>query len=459
MKASWRSTRGVSGAVVNLYESADGSKRLAAYLVPAEGADPSTDELRAFMRQTLPDYLIPNAFVRLTELPLLRSGKVDRKSLLPPTEETERSRVVGTPPTTRVQQAIAKAWEEEIGMAGVSIHDNFFELGGDSLAAMKVLARLEMDHGIRLEAEQMMNQSLGQLAAGVPGQDAADTAAAGAAAHAATADAGAETALQPFFFGAEDRQLFGCLHASAQPAASVVVCPPMGHEYLFTHRSLRHLAQLLSADAQAGLEQSVLRFDYFGTGDSQGDAAQISLPGCTADAQAALAEAQRRQAAVGTAGALSIVGLRLGAVAAAQAAAATPAVQRVVLWDPVTDGMEHLAALRAVHLRISGREATHKPGAEFVELAGFPMPVALHSQIEALQRQPYAALAGKQVLLIDSSAEGSQTAFADWLKTQGVDVKLAHIPYPEIWNQDPYKTRLPTKILDQVCRWLAGDAA
>lgn len=434
---------GVQGAVVNVWETPDGAKRLAAYLVPLEGEGPSTEELRAFLKETLPEYVIPGAFVRMPQMPLLRSGKVDRKALPPPAIETDNTRPKGQPPRTATQKLIAKAWQEEIGRDDVGIHDNFFELGGDSLAALKVLARLELEFGIRLEAEQMMNQSLGQLAASLPGaeEDGTDHELAEPAL----------PALQAFYFGAAGEELFGTLQVPAGHArGGVVVCAPLGHEYLFTHRCLRHLSQLL-----AGQGQAVMRFDYLGTGDALGEASQVTLPQCRQGARTAVLEAGRRVPGQG----LAVIGLRLGAVVAAQAVAGLPGVDRVVLWDPVTRGAAYLDELRAVHERLSGAAAAVPGHGDIVELAGFPLARGFHDEIQTLGREPFAALAGKQVLVIDSSPDASQAPFSAWLVEQGIAARHVPIAYPEIWNQDPYKTRLPTRILDEICQWLGQDRA
>lgn len=436
---------GVQSAVVNVWETADGAKRLAAYLVPLQGEGPSTEALRAFLKETLPEYVIPGAFVRMPQMPLLRSGKVDRKALPPPAVEADRTRPTGQPPRTATQKLIAKAWQDEIGRDDVCIHDNFFELGGDSLAALKVLARLEMEFGIRLEAEQMMNQTLGQLAASLPGAQDDET-----------EEALAEPslpALQAFYFGPAEHALFGTLQVPAgsdHTRGGVVVCAPLGHEYLFTHRCLRHLGQLL-----AGQGQAVMRFDYLGTGDSLGEAEDVSLAGCEQGARSAMLEATQRLP--GTA--LSVIGLRLGAPVAAQAAAAMPGVDRVVLWDPVTTGATYLGELRSVHERLFGGPPAAVDAGDTVEMAGFPLSRRFHDEIQALGREPFAALAGKQVLVIDSTDEALQAPFCAWLIEQGVAATHVQIVYPEIWNQDPYKTRLPTRILDEICHWLGQDRA
>jgi len=114
--------------------------RLVAYVVAAEGAAaPSAAELRAHLGATLPDYMIPGAFVTLDRLPLTPSGKVDRRALPAPERAPERDHV---PPTTPAQKAIAGFWAEVLGVERVGVEDNFFEIGGHSLLVVRLHARI-----------------------------------------------------------------------------------------------------------------------------------------------------------------------------------------------------------------------------------------------------------------------------------------------------------------------------
>jgi len=114
--------------------------RLVAYVVAAEAAAaPSAAELRAHLGATLPDYMIPGAFVTLDRLPLTPSGKVDRRALPAPERAPERDHV---PPTTPAQKAIAGFWAEVLGVERVGVEDNFFEIGGHSLLVVRLHARI-----------------------------------------------------------------------------------------------------------------------------------------------------------------------------------------------------------------------------------------------------------------------------------------------------------------------------
>ncbi len=131
----------------------DGDARLVAYLVPLGDAVPSTAELRAFLRETLPEAMVPSAFVVLPALPLNPSGKVDRKALPAPgisgTGRPEMERAYEAP-RDPLEARLAGLWTELLGGLGVErvgIHDNFFELGGDSIQGAMLANRLQRELG------------------------------------------------------------------------------------------------------------------------------------------------------------------------------------------------------------------------------------------------------------------------------------------------------------------------
>jgi acyl carrier protein len=132
---------GVHTAVVMAREDRPGEKRLVAYVVASHEPTPTFSELRSFLKEKLPDYMIPSAFMFLDLLPLTPNGKVDRRAL--PTPDLERSRLETkfVAPRTPVEKVLAKIWSEVLGLERVGVHDNFFELGGNSLLATQVMSR------------------------------------------------------------------------------------------------------------------------------------------------------------------------------------------------------------------------------------------------------------------------------------------------------------------------------
>jgi amino acid adenylation domain-containing protein len=117
-------------------------KRLAAYVVPQPGQAPTSGELRGLLKEKLPSYMLPSAFVMLDSLPLTASGKVDRRTLPPPGRSRRGLDNRFLTARTPVEKVLMILWTEVIGIDEIGIHDNFAELGGDSLIAAQIASRV-----------------------------------------------------------------------------------------------------------------------------------------------------------------------------------------------------------------------------------------------------------------------------------------------------------------------------
>ncbi|MDZ4343798.1 MAG: amino acid adenylation domain-containing protein, partial [Candidatus Binatia bacterium] len=136
-------------SVVLAREEAPGDKRLVAYVVASDRAAATANELRAFLKEKLPEYMVPSAFVLLDAMPLTPNGKLDRKALPAPDQNSAGSAEDDVAPRTPVEELIAEIWVEVFKLDKVGIHDNFFDLGGHSLLATQVVSRLR--DGLRVE--------------------------------------------------------------------------------------------------------------------------------------------------------------------------------------------------------------------------------------------------------------------------------------------------------------------
>jgi amino acid adenylation domain-containing protein len=155
---------GVSESVVLAREDDPGDKRLVAYTVPATAEKPASTELRSWLKERLPEYMVPAAFVELEELPLMPNGKVDRKRL-PAPAKVSRSTENGDSPITPLQIRLAQIWEEVLKVQRVSLSDDFFDLGGHSLLAVKMMGRIREVFGKELPlALLFQSPTLGGLA-------------------------------------------------------------------------------------------------------------------------------------------------------------------------------------------------------------------------------------------------------------------------------------------------------
>jgi acyl carrier protein len=132
----------VRESVVVVRSSGSGDKRLVAYVVKRAEAEYSELALRQYLKQKLPEYMVPAVLVQLAELPLGTTGKVDRQAL--PEVEAARPELETkyVAPRTAVEEDLARIWREVLVVPHVGVEDNFFELGGHSLMATQVLSRV-----------------------------------------------------------------------------------------------------------------------------------------------------------------------------------------------------------------------------------------------------------------------------------------------------------------------------
>src|SRR4029077_2715038 len=146
IEAALRGHPGIREAAVLAREHGAGDRRLVAYVVPS-GSSLDGAELRRFLETSLPDYMVPSAFVDLAALPLTPNGKVDRRSLPEPGGWTSEAFVA---PWTPAEELLAEIWSEVLGVDRVGSGDDFFALGGQTLLATQVVSRVRTVFGVEL---------------------------------------------------------------------------------------------------------------------------------------------------------------------------------------------------------------------------------------------------------------------------------------------------------------------
>lgn len=335
-----RAAPGVDNAAVVAKSLPDGEKMLVAYVTRATGDARNNEQRAAELRQHLglhlPEHMLPARIVTLDALPLNLNAKLDRKALQELPLETTQSRAAGfRPPRTASERALAALFERALGFEGVGLDDHFFDLGGQSSSALQLIVEVQRELGVTLSGLSLLREPLEILATLCDQRSGRATPERVAAQRAAPADA-----CELFHFGHE-HSLFGVLHGPpvGKVERAVLICAPLGHEYLRAHFVLQRLARRLAAQ---GIP--TLRFDYYGCCDSLGDSADATCTRWQSDIVAA------RDALVKRTGARHVVGIgvRLGATLLASVA---PRLQlsSLALWDPVERGDQHLAELRQAH--------------------------------------------------------------------------------------------------------------
>jgi alpha/beta superfamily hydrolase len=260
--------------------------------------------------------------------------------------------------------------------------------------------------------------------------------------------------MEPFYFGESGKQLFGCYHApEAEPTrgCGVVLCYPMGHEYIQFHRAYRQLALHLS---RAGFP--VLRFDFFACGDSSGHCEEGSIHQWLLDITAAIGEMKRRSDVTK----LCLVGLRLGGTLSMMVGAERRDIGGMVLWDPVVSGTAYVNRLKTSHrkmLRFAHvKEKGDTKGDKVTEILGFAHTEALLIDIENLDLLSIEAKPADNILVIQSDEETDQRQLKKSLEGMRARVDFLHCPTPQIWTwiEDFGKVVVPYQVLQSVVFWM-----
>jgi acyl-CoA synthetase (AMP-forming)/AMP-acid ligase II/acyl carrier protein len=153
VEAALRENPEIEEAAVVVREDVAGEKRLVGYVVWREGAGAEIKELRSYLKQRLPDYLLPSALVALERLPLTPNGKLDRKML--PVPERRREEVPDLPSWTPMEEMLARVWGEVLRVERIGARDNCFELGGQSLMATSMISRVRSEIGIEMPLQSI----------------------------------------------------------------------------------------------------------------------------------------------------------------------------------------------------------------------------------------------------------------------------------------------------------------
>jgi len=149
----------VRDAVVAVRQDRHGDTRLVAYLAVTSAPGPTVSDLRRFLADLVPDYMVPAAFVCLDAFPLTPNGKVDRRALPEPGTGRQALDTTFVAPTTAFEQTLAGIWAEVLDLDRVGIHDRFLDLGGNSLLASRVFARIPAAFGVEPSMRELLAAS------------------------------------------------------------------------------------------------------------------------------------------------------------------------------------------------------------------------------------------------------------------------------------------------------------
>ena len=387
------------------YEEVQGKKHLIAYVARgSKELEPSF--LATYLKDQLPQYMVPNRYVLIESFPKTLNGKVDRTALPPPDESRVSRHEDFVAATSDLERRLAGIWSDVLNLPDVGIHDDFFALGGSSLLVTRVIAQISRQLKVEIPVRDFFaNPTVASISQHITIL-ASPNKANPQNNHLSRELRAKLPVVCPAYFQSHGYDLFGVryLPVGKRIDHAVLICPAYGHEYARAHRNLQQLAIQL---AQAGCD--VLRFDYSATGNSTGDCEEASLSNWRKDIAAA-AQFLRDKSRTFR---LSIVGVRLGATLANSSH--VPDVDTVVLWDPISEGAVMCQLLDEMHDRtlvgFSRFNAVRKR-TELDQSYGFCMTPQKRSEFHELRLRTTTQCARRRVV-IASREYATDEAIAD----------------------------------------------
>ncbi len=259
----------------------------------------------------------------------------------------------------------------------------------------------------------------------------------------------------PLHLGTPDRTLFGWYHAPSglsPRTCGIVVCNPIGDDYIRAHRTLRHLAERL-----AGCGFPVLRFDFHGTGDSSGDE---RLPGRTRAWLADINNALDELRAISGVSEISVVGIRLGATMAMAAAAQRSDIDSLVLWSPYLDGKAFIAEstkLHQMHRLLEPQSFVGGPqeNPDGHEALGFLFTHELIDDLGGIDLLSLRRRPAPRVLVLSPGNAAGENRLTEHLGALGTACEHRQIAGPKFLTMTPHRSVVPTEELEVIAGWLS----
>jgi pimeloyl-ACP methyl ester carboxylesterase len=259
----------------------------------------------------------------------------------------------------------------------------------------------------------------------------------------------------PGHFGPAERRIYGCYHpaqGTTERNMAVILCYPLGHEYMRAHRAYLHLANRLAA---AGFH--VGRFEYHGTGDSPGSEDELTFENLLDDISVTIEESRR----VARVRHVTLIGLRLGAALAMLAAVRRGDISSLVFWDPVVNGRAFLDYLKSQHQErlwryFFDRPELMAPGDHPTELLGFRTNERLLHDLATLDLLAITTKPARAALVVDSQGDAAIAQLDRHLNDLTVQATFQHLPGFSIWTEDVDKGLVPAGAIQSIVTWMVG---
>jgi len=263
--------------------------------------------------------------------------------------------------------------------------------------------------------------------------------------------------METFYFGETSKLLYGAYHPAREfkdRKVGVVLCYPIINEYLRSHRAFVRLATQLATEGF-----HVLRFDYFGCGDSYGDDVDGSLIEWTENLLTAIDELKNGC----DASHICLIGLRMGATLALLAAEKRNDIDSMVLWEPIVNGEQYVREIKRLHLESAVIEGLPKAvkgqtdANHHLEILGFQIPDIMLDELLKLDLLSMKQCPAKKILYMENSDDYDRGNFMNHLKHLGTDVEETNISYASIWlegDNESYTGLVPVNALEHIVKWV-----
>ena len=328
----------IKQAMATVLLDPNGDQRIVACFETDEPANEVIVQLRDSLKQSLPIYMVPQNLIHLDTLPLTPNGKLDRQSKSISISDDVNTTSIFVPAQTRLEKAVAAIWTDVLQLEKVPVNQTFFDLGGHSLRAIQVLARIRKELRIRIDPVAMASGTIRELL--IPFDD--ET-----AELVSTKNQKSLPPLKTFFFA--NNELYARLHEPSQaqsPRGAVLLCNSIFTEANNIAWAYNRLGSLLASEGYY-----VLRFDYYGSGNSWGE----DEDGNPERWQHDIATAAQKLIEVSGFRNVSVVGFRYGATLAANLSTSSLSgisVDKFVLWEPVTNSREYISLFENNYLNL-----------------------------------------------------------------------------------------------------------
>ncbi len=264
--------------------------------------------------------------------------------------------------------------------------------------------------------------------------------------------------METFYFGDSSKLLFGAYHpANGQKDRNVgiIICNPIINEYLRCHRAFVRLASLLAAEGF-----HVLRFDYYGCGDSLGESEEGSLSEWISDISTAINELKNGTGVSH----ICLIGLRMGASMSLLAAENRNDIDAIILWESIVNGDEYIQELNKLHLerakskgyrsQVNKNAGKHKHR----EILGFPITDLLLKELQDIDLLSLKENPANKLLLLSNCDDYDRRDLSNHLKTLDADIDEMDISSSRIWlegDNEAYTGLVPAPLLQNIVTWVS----